>query len=141
MAKVRGSTLVGRALKNERVKTIFTLSGELSEIYDACIDESIKFIDMRHEQAVANAATGYAMATGEPGVCMGTAGPGAINLAATLLRGEGCSPGIRLQGCVSPHHQVVGFPQLHNEAARVCSHSLQIRHYRSQGPCAIGYTL
>jgi len=33
MAAVRGSALVGRALKNEGVKHIFTLSGEISEIY------------------------------------------------------------------------------------------------------------
>jgi acetolactate synthase-1/2/3 large subunit len=93
MAKVKGSTLVGKALKNERVKTVFTLSGELSEIYDACIDEGIQFIDMRHEQAVANAATGYAMASGEPGVCMVTAGPGAINLAAGMAAAwYSCAP-------------------------------------------------
>jgi len=80
MAKVRGSTLVGRALKNEGVKAVFTLSGALSGIYDTCVDEGIELIDMRHEQAVANAATGYAMATGEPGVTMVTEGPGVINM-------------------------------------------------------------
>jgi len=93
MAKVRGSALVGKALKNERVKSIFTLSGELSEIYDTCIEEGIELVDMRHEQAVANAATGYAMATGEPGVCMVTAGPGAINLAAGMAAAwYACAP-------------------------------------------------
>ncbi len=93
MARVRGSTLVGKALKNEKVRTIFTLSGELSEIYDACINEGIQFIDMRHEQAVANAATGYAMATGEPGVTMVTAGPGAINMAAGIAAAwYACAP-------------------------------------------------
>ena len=93
MAKVRGSALVGKALKNERVKSIFTLSGELSEIYDTCIEEGIELVDMRHEQAVANTATGYAMATGEPGVCMVTAGPGAINLAAGMAAAwYACAP-------------------------------------------------
>jgi acetolactate synthase-1/2/3 large subunit len=93
MAKIRGSELVGRALKNERVKNIFTLSGELSEIYDSCLDKGIKLIDMRHEQAVANAATGYAMATGEPGVTMVTAGPGAINMAAGIAAAwYACAP-------------------------------------------------
>ncbi len=93
MAKVKGSTLMGKALKNERVKTVFTLSGELSEVYDACIDEGIQFVDMRHEQAVANAATGYAMATGEPGVTMVTAGPGAINMAAGIAAAwYACAP-------------------------------------------------
>jgi acetolactate synthase-1/2/3 large subunit len=93
MAKVKGSELVGKALKSERVKTVFTLSGELSEIYDACINKGIQFIDMRHEQAVANAATGYAMATGEPGVTMVTAGPGAINMAAGVAAAwYACAP-------------------------------------------------
>ncbi len=81
MATVRGSTLVGRALKNEGVRSIFTLSGELSEVYDTCVDEGIELVDMRHEQAVANAATGYAIVAGEPGVTMVTAGPGAVNMA------------------------------------------------------------
>ena len=81
MAKVAGCTLVGRALKNEGVKAVFTLSGGLGGIYDACDDAGIELIDMRHEQAVANAATGYAMATGKPGVAMVTSGPGVINMA------------------------------------------------------------
>jgi acetolactate synthase I/II/III large subunit len=80
MAKVTGATLVGRALKNEGVKSIFTLSGALSGIYDICTEEGIELIDMRHEQAVANAATGYAMATRETGVGMVTEGPGVINM-------------------------------------------------------------
>jgi acetolactate synthase I/II/III large subunit len=93
MAKSIGSELVGRALKNEGVKNIFTLSGELSEIYDSCLDKGIKLVDMRHEQAVANAATGYAMVTGEPGVTMVTAGPGAINMAAGIAAAwYACAP-------------------------------------------------
>ena len=35
---------------------------------------------MRHEQSAANMAAGYAILTGEPGVCCVTAGPGATNL-------------------------------------------------------------
>ena len=80
MAQVSGNTLVGRALKNEGVKAVFTLPGALSGIYDTCVDEGIELIDMRHEQATANAATGYAMATGEPGVAMVTEGAGVINM-------------------------------------------------------------
>jgi acetolactate synthase-1/2/3 large subunit len=81
MARVSGDTLVGRALKNEGVKAVFTLSGALSGIYDTCVEEGIELIDMRHEQATANAATGYAMACGDPGVTMVTEGPGVINMA------------------------------------------------------------
>jgi acetolactate synthase-1/2/3 large subunit len=79
--KVSGATLVGRALKNEGIKAAFTLSGALSGIYDTCVDEGIELIDMRHEQAVANAATGYALATREAGVGMVTEGPGVVNMA------------------------------------------------------------
>src|SRR4030042_3172947 len=97
MAKVTGGALVGKALKNEGVKTVFTLSGELSEIYDTCIEEGIKLIDMRHEQAVANAATGYAMATKEPGVTMVTSGPGAVNMAPGITTAwYACAPGVAI---------------------------------------------
>ncbi len=81
MARVSGNALVGRALKNESVKAVFTLSGALSGIYDTCVEEGIELVDMRHEQATANAATGYAMACGKPGVTMVTEGPGVVNMA------------------------------------------------------------
>jgi len=85
MAQVQGSTLVGRALKNEGVEVVFTLAGGLlSGIYDTCVEEGIELVDMRHEQAVANAATGYAIATCKPSVAMVTAGPGAVNMAAGM---------------------------------------------------------
>jgi len=80
MVEVCGGTLVGRALKNEGVKAVFTLSGGLNTIYDTCMDEEIDLIDMRHEQGVAWAAQGYSMATRGPGVAMVTSGPGVINM-------------------------------------------------------------
>jgi acetolactate synthase-1/2/3 large subunit len=93
MARVSGNTLVGRALKNENVKAVFTLSGALSGIYDTCVEEGIELIDMRHEQATANAANGYAMVTGEPGVTMVTEGPGVINMAPGIATAyHACAP-------------------------------------------------
>jgi len=85
MVEVDGGTLVGRALKNEGVKVVFTLCGGLNLIYDSCVDEGIDLIDMRHEQAVANATEGYAVATRGPGVAMVTAGPGVINMASGMV--------------------------------------------------------
>ncbi|UCG82085.1 MAG: thiamine pyrophosphate-binding protein, partial [Dehalococcoidia bacterium] len=85
MAEINGKTLIARALRNEGTKTIFTLSGgELIDIYNACVDEGIELIDMRHEQAVATAASGYAMATRGPGVTLVTSGPGVVNMAAGI---------------------------------------------------------
>jgi len=77
MAKLCGGALFVRALKREGVKYIFSLcGGHINPIYNACIDEGIEIIDVRHEQVAAHAAAGWARATGEPGVAVVTAGPG-----------------------------------------------------------------
>jgi acetolactate synthase-1/2/3 large subunit len=77
MTTVCGADLFVKALKREGVKYIFTLcGGHINPIYNACIDEGIEIIDVRHEQVAAHAAAGWARATGEPGVAVVTAGPG-----------------------------------------------------------------
>jgi acetolactate synthase-1/2/3 large subunit len=75
-----GGHLVARALRNEGVDTIFTLcGGHIIDIYDGCIDEDIRIIDVRHEQVAAHAADGYARMTGQLGCAVVTAGPGTTN--------------------------------------------------------------
>ena len=77
---VSGGHLVAKALKNEGVDTIFTLcGGHIIDIYDGCIDEGIRIIDVRHEQVAAHAADGYARQTGRLGCVVTTAGPGCCN--------------------------------------------------------------
>jgi acetolactate synthase-1/2/3 large subunit len=101
MAAVNGATLVGKALKNEGVKAVFTLSGGpmVISVYNTCVDEDMELIDMRHEQAAANAATGYAMATRGPGVAMVTSGPGVINMASGMAAAwYACAPVIGICG-------------------------------------------
>jgi acetolactate synthase-1/2/3 large subunit len=67
---------VARALKAEGVEAIFTLcGGHIIDIYNGCLDEGIKIIDVRHEQAAANAADAWTRVTGKPGVAV-VAGPG-----------------------------------------------------------------
>jgi hypothetical protein len=62
---VSGGHLVAKALKNEGVDTIFTLcGGHIIDIYDGCLDEGIRIVDVRHEQVAAHAADGYARQTG-----------------------------------------------------------------------------
>jgi acetolactate synthase I/II/III large subunit len=62
---ISGGHLVARALKNEGVDTIFTLcGGHIIDIYDGCIDEGIRIVDVSHEQVAADAADGYARQTG-----------------------------------------------------------------------------
>src|SRR5215468_2215171 len=77
MAEIHGGRIVARALKAEDVPYIFTLcGGHVMPIYDGCLDEGIRVIDVRHEQTAAHAADGWARVTGRPGVAVVTAGPG-----------------------------------------------------------------
>ncbi len=81
MAMVSGGVLAARMLKAEGVEYIFSLvGGHIYTLYDACLDEGIKIIDVRHEEAAAHMAEGFALVTGRPGVCVVTAGPGFTNM-------------------------------------------------------------
>ena len=75
---VHGGKLAARALKEAGVECIFTLSGgHIMPIYDGCIDEGIKIVDVRHEQAAVHAADAWARCNpGSIGVAAITAGPG-----------------------------------------------------------------
>jgi len=75
---VHGGKLAARALKEARVEVIFTLSGgHIMPLYDGCIDEGIKVVDVRHEQAAVHAADSWARCNpGSIGVAAITAGPG-----------------------------------------------------------------
>jgi acetolactate synthase I/II/III large subunit len=77
---LHGGRLVARALRAHGVRKLFTLSGgHLFSIYDGCREEGIDIVDVRHEQAAAFAAEGWAKVTRTPGVCALTAGPGVTN--------------------------------------------------------------
>src|SRR5919108_5048796 len=79
-AKISGGHLVAKSLTNEGIDTIFTLcGGHIIDIYDGCLDEGIKIVDLRHEQVAAHAADGYARQTGKLGCVMTTADPGTTN--------------------------------------------------------------
>ena len=75
-----GGRLAARALAERGVSHLFTLSGgHLFSLYDGCKEEGIEIVDVRHEQAAAFAAEGWAKATRTPGVAALTAGPGVTN--------------------------------------------------------------
>src|SRR4051812_7683384 len=74
--QVHGGRIVAQRLAANGVSKLFTLSGgHLFSIYDGCREEGIDLVDVRHEQAAAFAAEGWAKATRTPGVCALTAGP------------------------------------------------------------------
>lgn len=80
MAEINGGRLVAKVLKQEGVECIFGLSGgHIDPIFQGCLDEKIRVIDTRHEQAAVFMAEGWARVTGKPGVAVVTAGPGVTN--------------------------------------------------------------
>ena len=83
---ITGAEALMRALKNEGVTTIFGYpGGAIMPVFDALYDytqgekKAFKHILVRHEQAAAHAAEGYARVSGKVGVCLVTSGPGATN--------------------------------------------------------------
>jgi len=82
MPTITGAQALLRVLKENGVNVIFGIPGGVTiPIYDALYDEpSIRNILVRHEQAAALAAEGYARRSGKVGVCLATSGPGATNL-------------------------------------------------------------
>jgi acetolactate synthase-1/2/3 large subunit len=89
MAYAHGGRLVAQALKRHGVTHLFTLcGGHIQAIYDGCLDEEIRVIDVRHEQTAGHAADGYARVTGRPGVCAVTAGPGVTDVVTAVANAQ-----------------------------------------------------
>jgi len=81
MVRMTGAEAIIECLRREGVEVIFGLpGGVLLPLYDALYSSELRHILVRHEQAAAHAADGYARATGRVGVCLATSGPGATNL-------------------------------------------------------------
>ena len=79
--RMTGAQAVVASLEAEGVDTIFGYPGaSVIQIYDALYDSTkIRHVLARHEQGATHMADGYARATGRPGVCLVTSGPGATN--------------------------------------------------------------
>src|SRR3989442_12205907 len=77
-----GADVVCEALIRQGATTLFSYpGGVILPLYDVLGDyPEIRHVLVRHEQGGAHAADGFARATGQVGVCMGTSGPGATNL-------------------------------------------------------------
>ncbi len=81
MTHISGGHLVGKFLKEvERTDTVFCISGgHIEAILDSFTEYRIRAVDVRHEQAAAMMAHAWSVYTGQPGVCLVTAGPGFTN--------------------------------------------------------------
>jgi acetolactate synthase-1/2/3 large subunit len=92
--------LIIRSLHRLGVKTVFSLSGnQIMPLYDACLDEGIRIIHVRHEAAAVFMADAWAQITGELGVAMLTAAPGITNgLAPLYSASQAESPVLLISG-------------------------------------------
>lgn len=84
--KVQGAEIICECLLRQGINVIFGYPGGANiPIYDALYKyPEIHHVLVRHEQGAAHAAEGFAWATGKPGVCFATSGPGATNLVTGL---------------------------------------------------------
>ena len=80
--KMTGAEALVRSLEDLGVKDVFGVpGGAILPVYDSIKDDTkFRFVLMRHEQAAGHAAEGYALSTGQVGVCIVTSGPGATNM-------------------------------------------------------------
>ena len=80
---ITGAEILIRSLIDEGVTTVFGYpGGAIMPVYDKLYDyqgKQINHILVRHEQAAAHAAEGYARVSGKVGVAIATSGPGATN--------------------------------------------------------------
>ncbi|MEV0148005.1 MULTISPECIES: thiamine pyrophosphate-dependent enzyme [unclassified Nonomuraea] len=82
MARIASESLVER-LAEWGVDTVFGMPGDgINGIMEGLRrhSEKVRFVLVRHEEAAAFMAAGYAKATGRIGVCLATSGPGGIHL-------------------------------------------------------------
>ena len=81
MAKRKASDVFVECLEAEGVKHVFGIPGEETlDLNESLADSSVQFVPVRHEQGGAYMADVYGRLTGRAGVCLGTLGPGALNL-------------------------------------------------------------
>ncbi len=105
-AELPGSHILCEALVREGVELMYGYpGGAIMPFYDALTSyPALRHILVRHEQAAAHAADGYARATGKVGVCVATSGPGATNLVTGLATAYmDSTPIVAITGQVARH--------------------------------------
>ena len=103
MDMLTGGQLVARMLKKEGVGTVFTLSGlHVAPIYVGLVEEGIRVVDTRHEQAAAHAADAWARLTRGMGVAIVTAGPGVTDAVTGVANAWAANVPLLLIGGAAP---------------------------------------
>ncbi len=122
---ITGSQALVRSLEEVGARNVFGIpGGAILPAYDPLFDsKTVRHILVRHEQGAGHAAEGYAVATGEVGVCMATSGPGATNLVTPLADAHMDSvPMVAITGQV--HSNLIGTDGF--QEADICGITLPI---------------
>ena len=101
---ISGAHLLCRLLEEQGVDVLFGYpGGAIMPLYHALPEfPALRHVLVRHEQAAAHAADGYARASGRPGVCVATSGPGATNLITGIATAQmDSSPLVAITGQVN----------------------------------------
>jgi acetolactate synthase-1/2/3 large subunit len=100
MALVNGSQILARSLRRLRVETFFyIMGGPMLAAETASVEEGLRAIDVRHEQAAAMMAHAYGRVRNSLGVCMAASGPGATNLVTGVANAwADCAPLLAIGG-------------------------------------------
>ncbi len=100
--KLNGAQILWECLVREGVEVFFGITGgKVIPLYHELVNYPIRSVVVRHEQAAAHAADGYARATGKVGVCLATSGPGATNLVTGIATAQmDSSPVVAITGQV-----------------------------------------
>jgi acetolactate synthase-1/2/3 large subunit len=103
LADLTGGQLVARVLKQAGVGHVFTLcGGHILPIYDGCLTEDIRIVDVRHEQAAAHCADAYARLTRGLGVAMVAPGPGVTDAVTGVANAHAARSPMLLIGGAAP---------------------------------------
>lgn len=103
--KLRGAEYIVKLIELLDARDLFAYpGGAILPIYDALAFSKLNNVLVRHEQAAAFMANGYARVTGRPGFCLATSGPGATNLVTGIADAYADSvPMIAITGQVGLH--------------------------------------
>src|SRR5215471_16156511 len=100
MALVTGSQILARSLRRHHVESFFfIMGGPMLAAESASVEEGLRAIDVRHEQAAAMMAHAYGRVKNTLGVCMAASGPGATNLITGVANAwADCAPVLAIGG-------------------------------------------
>nr|QNO51269.1 3D-(3,5/4)-trihydroxycyclohexane-1,2-dione hydrolase [Methanosarcinales archaeon ANME-1 ERB6] len=128
-----GEAIIKTLIKHKITHTFGFPGAAIVAVYDALLEhpEEIRNILVRHEQGAAHAADGFARATGNPGVCIVTSGPGASNLVTGMSTAfMDSSPVIAMAGQVAFRligHEAFQETDMVDIALHTCKKDFQIR--------------